>query len=122
VEYDGSEGFAVERLLLAVERLTKAQLSVTTNNSRDNSSGSSLEEITPAQTVGLEKPPRGELIHYTFSPPPQSSPSTYFPAAGRDTTSGRCRNGRDSMLRFSKSSLRFSAAISLENLRKFDEI
>lgn len=49
VEYEGSETFAVERLLPAIERLTKAQLGVKTGSSPDRSVDASSAEAKPVQ-------------------------------------------------------------------------
>ncbi len=76
--------------------------------------------------VAVQAVDRDKLLKYGLtggnsSRPPQSSPSADSPVAGTGTTSGRCMRSTDRMLRFYKSSLRFSVAISLENLRKFRE-
>ncbi len=49
VEYEGSETFAVERLLPAIERLTTAKLGVNTGSSPDSSAGASSVEAPPVQ-------------------------------------------------------------------------
>ncbi len=49
VEYEGSESFAVERLLPAIERLSKTQLGANTSSIPDSSGGASSAEATPVQ-------------------------------------------------------------------------
>lgn len=44
VEYEGSESFAVERLLPAIERLSQAQLGMATRSPSDSASGSSPQD------------------------------------------------------------------------------
>lgn len=51
VEYEGSETFAVERLLPAIERLSKAKLDVNTSSSPDSSAGASSMEAPPVQEI-----------------------------------------------------------------------
>ncbi len=49
VEYEGSETFAVERLLPAIERLSKAQPGMHASGSPDSSAGASSMEPPPVQ-------------------------------------------------------------------------
>ncbi len=81
----------------------------------------------PVQAIDLDKLLKDGLTDGISSPPPRFVPSTGSPVAVEDpalfsgrrgTTICRCTRSMDSMLWFYKSSLRFSVAISLENLRE----